>query len=182
MAIAAVSTKPVVVKDAAGDAATGALDVTRVQLGRSADGRLRGVITTSGPWRTGDLVARDGGPPGSLCLRLYTAAGTVEGAVPTHLACVSADRAGRRLRGVVLRERPNALPERSGTAVVSRASTRSVVLRFSQSAIGRPATVRFAAESLRAGCIRTSCVDAAPDGQKVGTLKLREPEATTNRP
>lgn len=176
------STKPVVVKDDAGDAASGALDVTRVQLGRSSDGRLRGVITTAEPWKTGDLVARDGGPPGSLCLRLYATGEKVDGAVPSHLACVSADRAGRRLRGVVLRERPNALPERAGALAVSRASTRSIVLRFAQSAIGRPATVRFAAESLRAGCVRTSCVDAAPDAQTVGTLKLREPEATTNRP
>jgi len=182
VAVAAISTKPVVVRDSAQDAADDALDLTRAQLGRSKDGRLRGAITAADPWSTKDLVAAKGGPPGSVCLRLYTVGNKVEGVVPAHLACVTADKAGKRLRGVVLKERPNNLPQRVGTASVSRSSSRTVVMKFSQSAIGRPATVRFAAESTRAGCIRTSCVDAAPDPPRVGTVKLREPSATTNRP
>ncbi len=96
--------------------------------------------------------------------------------------CVTATSNGQRLRGAVLRERTNNFPERVAGATVTRSSKRTVVVKFSQSSIGKPATVRFAAESTRAGCSRTSCVDAAPNVPKVGTLKLREPSATTNRP
>lgn len=181
-ALAAISTKPVVVRDGASDAADGAIDLTRAQLGRSTDGRLRAAITAADAWGVKDLVAAKGGPPGSLCLRLYTVGDDVEGVVPAHLACVTADKAGRKLEGVVLKERPNDFPERVAFASVSRSSTRTVVVKFSQSSIGRPATVRFAAESTRAGCTRTSCVDAAPGPPAVGTVKLREPSATTNRP
>jgi len=172
----------VVVTDSATDAADGAIDVRRVQLGKAPDGRLRAVITAAGEWSTADLVARDGGPPGSLCMRLYTVATKVEGAVPEHLVCVTADRAGEKLRASVLKERPNDLPEHTAVATVSRSSEKSVVIKFSQTSIGKPASVRFAAESTRAGCVRTSCVDAAPTPPRVGTFKLREPAATTNRP
>lgn len=181
-AVAATSTKPVVVRDSPTDAADGAIDLTRAQLGRSKDGRLRAAITAAQAWTTKDLVAAKGGPPGSLCLRLYTIGTRVEGVVPSHLACVTADKAGKKLEGAVLRERPNDLPERVALASVSRSSSRTVVVKFSQTSIGRPATVRFAAESTRAGCVRTSCVDAIPNPPTVGTVKLREPSATTNRP
>lgn len=153
-----------------------------MQLGKGTDGRMRAVVTATDEWSPEDLVARDGGPPGSICLRLYTVTTKIEGAVPEHLVCVTADGAGEKLRGSVLKERPNDLPERMATATVSRSSEKSVTLKFSQTSIGRPATVRFAAESTRAGCVRTSCVDAAPTPPRVGTFKLREPEATTNRP
>ena len=181
-AVAAISTKPVVVRDKGTDAADGAIDLTRVQLGRSKDGRLRGAVTAADAWTTKALVATKGGPPGSICLRLYTVGDAVEGVVPGHLACVTADKTGKKLQGTVLKERANDLPERVAFASVSRSSTRTVVVKFSQSSIGRPATLRFAAESTRAGCIRTSCVDAAPDPPAVGTVKLREPSATTNQP
>jgi len=177
-----VSTKPVVVRDSSTDAADGAIDVSRVQLARGSDGRLRGAITASDSWTADDLVAAKGGPPGSLCLRLYVTSTKVERSVPEYLVCVTANAGGDKLRGSVLKERPNDLPQRVGTAVVSRSSGRTVVVKFSQTSIGRPATVRFAAESTRPGCVRTSCVDAAPNPPKVGTLKLREPSATTNQP
>ncbi len=143
---------------------------------------MRAVVTAAGEWTSKDLVARDGGPPGSICLRLYTVTTKIETTVPEHLVCVTADADGERLRGSVLKERPNDLPERMGTASISRSSKKSVTLKFSQTSIGKPATVRFAAEATRAGCVRTSCVDAAPTPPKVGTFKLREPSATTNRP
>lgn len=170
------------VRDSSTDAADGALDVTRVQLSRGTDGRLRGAITASDDWGAEDLVAAKGGPPGSLCLRLYVTSASVERSVPEHLVCVTADASGDKLRGSVLKERPNDLPQRVAAAAVSRSSKRTVVVKFSQTSIGRPATVRFAAESTRPGCVRTSCVDAAPDPPKVGTLKLRKPSATTNQP
>src|SRR3954454_19282510 len=60
---------PVIVRDPVDSA--GGLDLTRVPLGRAAAGRLRAALTLSAPWRVRDLPAGDG-PPGSLCLRMWT--------------------------------------------------------------------------------------------------------------
>jgi hypothetical protein len=78
------------------------------------------------------------------------------------------------LRASILQVRANKLPERTAGAVVSRPSGRTVTLRFSQTAIGRPATLYAAAEAPRPGCSRGSCIDLAPDAPKTLTLKLRE--------
>ncbi|WP_372790504.1 hypothetical protein [Paraconexibacter sp.] len=182
VAVAAISTRPVVVRDSRTDAASKAIDLMRVQLGRASDGRLRAAVTATESWAPKDLVASKGGPPGSICLRLYTGGSKVEGVVPDYLVCITATKSGKKLRGSVLRERTNDFPERVTGAKVTRSSKRTVVVKFSQSSIGKPATVRFSAESTRAGCTRTSCVDAAPNLPTVGTVKLREPSATTNRP
>jgi hypothetical protein len=45
-------------------------------------------------------------------------------------------------------------------------------VRFSQTVVGRPKTIRFAGEATKPGCPRTSCVDTAPDAPKTATLKL----------
>jgi hypothetical protein len=161
-AVAAQGGEPVVVRDGR-DARSGMADLTRVQLGRASDGRLRGALTLAAAWRTADLLPAAGAqppaPPGSLCLRLWT-------------VCVTADARGERLRGAVLREGGDSLV-RVASAVVSRTSARTVTLRFAQSAVGRPARIRFAGETTRAGCVRTSCVDTAPDAPRTATLVLR---------
>jgi hypothetical protein len=148
----------------------GGLDLTRVQLGRSPDGRLRAALTLAAPWRMRDLPAGDG-PPGSLCLRMWTIT-TDPGTFPDFLLCVTADARGRHMRGDVLVERDGALQRVAG-AVLARSSLRTVVARFSQSAIGRPANVRFAAEATPPGCPRPACVDTAPNAPTVATLTLR---------
>src|SRR3954462_137587 len=78
----------------------GGLDLTRVQLGRAPDGRLRAALTLAAPWRMRDLPAGDG-PPGSLCLRMWTTT-TEPGTFPDFLLCITADTRGRHLRGDVL--------------------------------------------------------------------------------
>src|SRR4051794_6360784 len=83
--------------------AAGGLDLTRVQLGRAADGRLRAALTLAAPWRMRDLPAEDG-PPGSLCLRMWTTT-RAPGTYPDFLLCVTADARGDHLRGAVLAER-----------------------------------------------------------------------------
>ena len=95
----------IVVRDPV-DTAAG-LDLTRVQLGRAADGRLRAALTLAAAWRMQDLPADDG-PPGSLCLRMWT---ETEGqaASPDRLLCVTADKGGRHLRGSIMAERGGAL-------------------------------------------------------------------------
>jgi hypothetical protein len=175
-AVAGEAGDPVVVREGRDARAAGGPDLTRVQLGRASDGRLRGALTLAEPWTAGRLVAEpeaeQPAPPGSVCLRLWTRSAT-RGAPSDFLVCVTAMRDGERLRGSVLREGTNGLLHRVGSATVGRTSTRTATLRFSQSAIGRPARVRFAAEATRAGCPRTSCVDTAPDAPQTATLVLR---------
>lgn len=162
---------PVVATEEAGGVAAGAPDLIRVALQRTSDGRLRAGMSFAANLDVKDLVA-DSGPPGSVCLRAYTS--TTPGALPPDfLVCVTADTKGTTFRGTVMAEQVNALPKRTGSASVTRTSRRSIIVRFSQSAIGRPSVIRFAAEATRAGCIRASCVDTLPDAPKTAKLTLR---------
>lgn len=159
---------PVVLRDAVDTA--GGLDLTRVQLQRASDGRLRAALTLAAPWRMRDLPAEEG-PPGSLCLRMWTRTEPV-GAAPDYLLCITADARGRRMRGSLLVERDGELRRVAG-ARLARSSVRTVVARFSQTAIGRPARIRFAAEATSPGCARVTCVDTAPNAPATATLTLR---------
>jgi hypothetical protein len=169
-ALAAPAIGPVTVRDAAGDARPGAPDLTRVQLGRAPDGHLRAALTLTAPLTAKDLLAADG-PPGSVCLRLWTTGKPGE-ADADHLVCVTADREGRHLRASVLDEGPDGLPRRVAAAALARSSERTLVVRFSQTAVGRPDQVRFEGEATKPGCPRTSCVDTAPDAPATGLLVL----------
>lgn len=173
MAATTPPSKTVVQKDAAGDV-NGALDLRQLVFARGSDGRLRASLTLAGSWDADDLLSDDG-PPGSLCLKVWTAS-TPPDQTPDYLVCVTAQADGD-LRGSILKERPNQLPERTSAPTLTRPSERTVTLRFSQTAIGKPATVRVQAETTRAGCPRGSCIDLAPDAGKFLTLKLRESDA-----
>lgn len=162
---------PTVVRDAK-DARAGAPDLTRVQLGLNGDRRLRVAMTLATGWVARDLLASSG-PPGSVCARLWTK--TKPGAAaPDYLACVTAPQDGETLRGSVFRNEAGKRMTRVASAIVGRTSDRTVTLRFSQSDIGRPATISFAAEATKAGCARVSCVDTAPDAPKTATFRVRE--------
>ncbi|QEC49919.1 hypothetical protein FSW04_21690 [Baekduia soli] len=174
-ALAATTPRPVVTADPKGDV-RGSLDLTRFSLARGSDGRLRASLTLAVAWKD-DALSADSGPPGSVCAKLWTVSVPPD-APPDYLVCATTDDKGH-LRGSVLRERANKLPERVGAAVVSRPSTRTVSLRFSQSVIGRPATVQAAAETTRPGCPRSSCIDTAPDAPATLTLTLRATTTTT---
>lgn len=151
----------------------GALDMTRASLERASDGRLRAVLTFAERITPKALLARSG-PPGSACLRIWTAADADPGAVrPDRLVCLTA-RSDDELRGGVYELRGAALPRRVSDASVKRKSGgRSVVIRFTQSSLGRPARIRFAVESTRPRCERTSCIDTIPDRGAVRTFRLR---------
>jgi hypothetical protein len=159
---------PVVARDPVDTA--GGLDLTRVQLARASDGRLRAALTLSAPWQMRDLPAEDG-PPGSLCLRMWTRADPPD-APPDYLLCITADARAEHMRGSVLVERDGEL-DRVAAAQLARSSERTVVARFSQSAVGRPARIRFAAEATAPGCARPVCADTAPNAPATVTLTLR---------
>ena len=86
------------------------------------------------------------------------------------------EKEGDVLRGRVLRDRANGLPRQVGAVTVTRPNARTVYLRFAQSAIDRPASVRFAAEAVTraARCPQPlGCRDTAPDAPTTGKLTLR---------
>jgi hypothetical protein len=152
-----------------------ALDLTRVAVSRAADGRLRASLTVAAAWTGTDLLSESGGGPGSLCVKAWTTTAPPD-TTPDYLICTTANADGA-LRGSILKQRANKLPERTGGADVSRPSARTVTLRFSQTAIGKPATLYAAGETTRPGCPRGSCIDLAPDAPT--TLKLVLRKATT---
>lgn len=168
----AAPSRTVVISDPRGDVGAPP-DLTRVSLQRGSDGQLRAVVTFAAKVTPKTLLATSG-PPGSACLRIWTNAGAdPRAARPDRLACVTA-RAEDELRGGVYEVTGAGLPKRLAGASVSRnASGRSIVIRFTQSSLGRPARIRFAAESTRPGCARPSCIDLAPDRGAVRTFRLR---------
>jgi hypothetical protein len=171
LAGAATVPKPVRATDARGDV-DGALDLTRVIVARGSDGRLRVDLTLAEAFRPRDLRATSGGGvPGSLCTKVWASTVPPDQA-PDFLVCATVDPKGK-LRGSVLRERPNRLPERVAAADVSRPSSRTLRLRFAQSAILRPAAPRFQGEATAPGCDAVACVDTAPDAPKTLRLRLR---------
>jgi hypothetical protein len=169
---AATSTpKPQVATDPKGDVGDNDLDLTRVSLKRTSDGRLQASLTLAAAWDGKDLLASSG-PPGSLCLKAWTTT-TPPDTTPDWLICATAGKDGV-LRGSILQERANKLPARTGGADVTQPSGRTVTLRFAQASIGSPAKLYVAAEAVRPGCTRGSCTDLAPDAPKYLTFKLRE--------
>ena len=168
----AAASRPIVLTDPAADVA-GPLDITRFSLRRASDGRLRGVVTFAGRVTPRMLLARSG-PPGSACIRIWTEADADPDAMPpARLVCVTA-RSDDELRGGVYDGARAGPPGRVDDAsITTTRSGRSIVIRFTQSSLGRPQRIRFAVESTRPGCFRTSCVDTLPDGRAVRSFRLR---------
>jgi hypothetical protein len=149
----------------------GPLDVVRVAMSTRTDGSLRGELTIRRAWDTGDVGER-----GSLCIKLYVKADP-ESDIPEYLVCATPPREGDALVGRVLRNKANGLPRDVGDVAVSRPSRRTVHLGFSASAIGTPAKLRFAGESIWRGskkCPRTTgCLDLAPNAPDARDFRLR---------
>ena len=123
-------------------------------------------------WTAEELRARDGQPPGRICLRIFTKR-SPDGEKPDYLVCATAAAEGDGLVGSVSREHEG-LPRRIAGASVTRPSERTVQLRFAQSAIGRPSQLRFAVEAVPAGCDPgESCLDLTPNKGRAALLRLR---------
>lgn len=168
----AAASKPVILSDPNNDV-SGPLDLRRVSLGRASDGRLRAAVTFAQKLTPKTLLASSG-PPGSACLRIWTDADADPTAThPDRLVCATA-RSADELRGGVYEVRGAELPKRLADATAKRsASGRSIVLRFTQSSLGRPKRIRFAVETTRPGCARPTCVDIAPDNGAARVFRLR---------
>jgi hypothetical protein len=171
-AAVAAPSRPVSIADTTDDT-SGPLDIKRVQLSRVKDGRLRARVTFVAKITPKTLLA-PGGPPGSACLRIWTVPDADPPAIrPDRLVCVSA-RSDDEIRGGVYQQIGSGLPKRVADAAAKLTpSGRSLIVRISQSALGRPRLIRFAAESTRPGCERVSCVDIAPNNGKTRRFRLR---------
>ena len=171
-ATAATAGTQVVVTDPKGDVTASKLDIVRGSLELASDGKLRATVTFARAVTDDDLGATGTeSVPGGVCLRLWSEGQSPSAQAPDHLVCADAD--GGSLRGSVLRERPADLPVRTARAAVRRTSTRTLVIRFAQTAVGHPARVRFGLESTRPGCPRTSCIDTAPNAPRSAVLVIR---------
>jgi hypothetical protein len=170
--VLAAPSKPAIVRDAKGDVG-GKLDLQRLKLGLAANGRLRAVVTFAGKVTPADLFVKRG-PPGSVCLRVWTAANADPTATrPDRLVCVTA-RTKNKLRAAVLRQNDPGLPKRVGRASVSASkSRRSLSVAITQRTLGRPARIRYALESTRPGCELASCIDTAPAAPATRRFRLR---------
>ncbi len=168
----ATTSKTVVITDPRGDA-SGSVDLTRVSLQRSSDGRLRAAISFAHKVTPKSLLAGSG-PPGSACLRIWTAADADPASMrPDRLVCVTA-RSDDEFRGGVYEVTGGQLPERiAGASLKRTASGQSIVLRFTPSSIGRPRRIRFAVESTRPGCQRVTCIDTLPGRGVTRAFRLR---------
>lgn len=169
-AVAAV-TKTVKLTDPTGDVA-GPLDLQRASLSLASDGRLRAVVTVAQKIDPSGMLSKSG-PPGSVCLKIWTDPQADPAATrPDRLVCVTA-KSKDGLRASVLAQAGAGLPTFAGSAAVAlNKSARSMVIRVSQTALGKPALIRFAVESTRPGCVRVSCVDQVPDNGAVRRFRL----------
>jgi hypothetical protein len=171
-AAVAAPSKPLSIRDATADTA-GPLDIQRAQVGRAIDGRLRVRLTFAATITPKTLLA-PGGPPGSACVRIWTNPDADPTAMrPDRLVCVTA-RSRNELRGGVYEQNGTGLPQRIADASAKVSSTRrSLIVRVSQSALGRPRRIRVAIESTSPGCERISCIDTVPDNGAARRFRLR---------
>ena len=95
----AATSKTIVLTDARDDV-SGPLDLTRVSLQRASDGRLRAALSFTEKLTPKALLASSG-PPGSACVRIWTAEDADPASMrPDRLACVTA-RSDDEFRGGV---------------------------------------------------------------------------------
>lgn len=170
-ALAAFS-KPLSIADTTEDT-SGPLDIERAQISRAKDGRLRARLTFAATISPKALLASDG-PPGSACLRVWTERDADSTDIrPNRLVCITA-RSEDEIRGGVYEQTGLGLPKRvaNASAKVSP-SRRSLIIRVSQSALGRPRLIRIAAETTRPGCDRISCIDTVPNDGSTRRFRLR---------
>jgi hypothetical protein len=163
---------PTILKDRRGDV-RGALDIVRVAMARDRTGRIRGELTMAEEWGVPEL--RGGGPGSSVCLRLHTRR-DADAEPPDYLVCLTAPKSGDELVGRVLRDRSNGLPKAVGDARVSRPTGRTAYVRFTRTSVGRPRSIRFAAEAVTyAGRCPAplGCRDLGPNPPATGLLGLR---------
>jgi hypothetical protein len=170
--VVAAPSKPALIQDEKGDV-TGTLDLQKVKFNIDTKKRLRVAVTFAQTVKPADMLAKSG-PPGSVCVRIWTATDADPTSMrPDRLACVTA-RSKKALRARVYKQDGTGLPVPVANASLSRSkSNRSFVMRITPASLGGPRRVHLAVESTRPGCDRTSCIDTVPDAPKTRRFRLR---------
>jgi len=146
------------------DDVSNVLDLERVTMTESRNGRYRVEVITWERWSVSDLVASSG-PSGSVCVRLWTTR-QPSSRPPNYLVCATPDADGEKLVGQVLRDSGTSVPTKVASATVSGPDTRRrLAFAFTATSIREPSKVRFGVEAAQAsGCPRPrGCIDTAPD-------------------
>ena len=92
---------------------------------------------------------------------------------PDRLVCVTA-RSEDELRGGVYQQPGPGLPKRVADASAKLNKTgRSLIIRLSQSALGRPKRILVAVETTAPGCDRIGCIDSTPNDGSTRPFRLR---------
>jgi hypothetical protein len=145
------------------------------------DDRLEHAIRTHAPISPRNFrnAVDEDGPPGSVCVNIWTRRTPREQA-PDYEACVSGNRRRTSLRASVSRVRADGGVRRLGSAAAQLTSARRLVVRFDPDLIGRPAAYRWLVHSatFERGCKRhLGCEDFAPGRGRTVRTELGTPRS-----
>ncbi|MEX2194500.1 MAG: hypothetical protein WD844_04365 [Thermoleophilaceae bacterium] len=124
-----------------------------------------------------DLLLNRDGPPGSVCVNMWTRRTPGEGA-PDYDVCVTSEERGRELRATVAQHRFAGDVRRRGTADVEEASDTRLELRVDPDLIRRPRSLHWTVQAavFSPGCPTfTGCEDFIPDRPRTSRTRLRTP-------
>jgi hypothetical protein len=157
------------------DDSKAAVDIASVRgsHNRTAD-QIVHVVTAYDAFSPSDLLNRDG-PPGSICINVWTTREPGEDA-PNYDVCATSDRRGRVYRASIARHTRSV--RRVGTAVVEQASPTRLEIRFDPDRIRRPRSYRWVTQTATfgEGCDDpTGCEDFAPDRPEAALTRLGTP-------
>jgi hypothetical protein len=157
------------------DDSKAAVDIAaaRASHNRTAD-LLVHVVSAHEDFAPDDLLNRDG-PPGSLCLNLWTTREPGEDA-PNYDVCVTSDKRGRVYRATIARHTRHV--RRVGSARVDQPDPKRLEIRFDPDRVRRPRSYRWVAQTATFGADcggPTGCEDFAPDRPDTSLTRLGTP-------
>lgn len=159
------------------DDSAGAVDLSSVQASHNrVSDELVYVIDLHEEITPRTLLRRDG-PPGSICVNIWTTRQPGE-AAPNYDACITSERRGRLFRASVATHGATGGVRRIGRAKVEQPAPTRLVLRIDPDRIKRPKAVRWTVQAVAfsSGCPSvTGCEDYVPDRPKSAQTEIGAP-------
>jgi hypothetical protein len=161
------------------DDVAGEVDLARARASHNrVSDRLVHVIDLHGPITPRTLLRSDG-PPGSVCVNLWTTR-TPGSSPPNYDVCATSERRGRRWQASVARHASDGTVARVASARVAQPSPTRLELRVDPDAVRRPRAYRWTVQTawFGTGCpATTGCEDFAPDRPDWVRTALGRPRA-----